>query len=258
MMVAGAIGAVALVAVGLGALRVRDAYWRDTTWATLRSKTVWHERTVESGDLATGQPVADRLLRFLIPEEAPLRTVAELGLLAGPEDGPASTRDIMVLAAPYGFAIRGYKGWGSLTAVSLLDGAASRSAWTAWLVPRRPPAPLLPELAARLIGYALLWTPGALLPGPWIRWEDADPEMTRVTVSWLGVEQTVEITVDAVGQPTRLAAPGSGWTAQPLAFALQGGCRLARAVVEGAGGVACTRRVAFLRHAGPWIGSSHA
>lgn len=55
---------------------------------------------------------------------------------------------------------------------------------------------------ARYVAEAIFWTPAAVLPGPGIRWTQVDADCVRLTVTHQGLSQSVDVTVDASGQPT--------------------------------------------------------
>ena len=56
----------------------------------------------------------------------------------------------------------------------------------------------------RYVAEAVFWTPAALLPGEHVRWEAIDDSSARVILAHRGLEQAVDVTVDANGQPVKV------------------------------------------------------
>lgn len=54
----------------------------------------------------------------------------------------------------------------------------------------------------RYVAEAVFWTPAAALPGPGIHWSLVDQDCARLTVTYLGLSQSVDVVVAPDGQPT--------------------------------------------------------
>ena len=178
---------------------------------------------------------ARRFFRFAIAEGTPLRTVAEIGmrglfsLEAG--RGHMPMRASQVLAAPHGFVWAMAAGRGAMR----LSGSDS-GRWTRfWLAGAVPVARLgggadhARSAFGRMVAEAAFWTPAALLPGPGVAWQAADPDSARVTVSHGNLVQDVTVTVDAGGRPLQVAFPRWSnanprhvWQVQPFGGHLSG------------------------------------
>ena len=59
----------------------------------------------------------------------------------------------------------------------------------------------------RYVAEAVFWTPAALLPGPGVVWEQVNETTARVTVTHEGIQQSVDVTVDAEGRPVTVVFP---------------------------------------------------
>jgi hypothetical protein len=159
-----------------------------------------------------------RFFAFAIQPGTPLFTVAELdmtgrfslGTKEAPNYLPMTARQI--LAAPEGFVwiMSGAKGFMRVS-------GSDTGTWTRfWLYGLGPVARAgatadhARSAFGRYVGEAVFWTPAALLPGPNVRWEAVDENTARVIVTRDGLEQPVELTVDAEGRPLRIVFPR--WT----------------------------------------------
>ncbi len=159
---------------------------------------------------------ARRFFEFSIEPGAPLYTVAvvsmegelSLGNKEAPNYMPMTAEEI--LAAPNGFVWKLIAGNG-FTSVTGSDAAEDGISWSRfWLLGTVPVARAgkHPDhsLSAfgRYIAEALIWTPAALLPADNVRWESVSESTARVTVAHMGLEQAVDLTVDAHGRPTMI------------------------------------------------------
>ena len=156
---------------------------------------------------------ARRYFQFAIRPGTPLYTVAEiemtgrfsLGTNEAPNYMPMTARQI--LAAPEGF-VWSMSARGELMRVSGSDAAANGQSWTRfWLMGLVPVGRISGtddhrrSAFGRYVAEATFWTPAALLPGPGVVWEGVDENTARVTVTHRGMEQSVDVTVDAEGRP---------------------------------------------------------
>lgn len=162
---------------------------------------------------------AQRYFRFTIAPGTPLYTVADIEMEGRLSLGTAETPNWMamtarqVLGAPDGFLWQPRTSLGGLS-MSGSDAALHGMSWTRfWLLG------LVPVVRAggnadharatfgRYVGEALFWTPAALLPGDGVVWEPLGDNSARVTLTAYGMEQPVEVHVDARGAPTRIVFP---------------------------------------------------
>ena len=114
-----------------------------------------------------------------------------------------------VLAAPTGFVwkMRAAKG------VIRISGSDATH-WTRfWLMGVVPLARLggacdhARSAFGRYVAEAVFWTPAALLPGPNVAWAPVDDTTARVVITHGGLEQLVDVTVDAHGKPVVVSFP---------------------------------------------------
>jgi hypothetical protein len=216
------VGVIVLIVVALAALGV----WRFTDvraersvaaalYATQRADPPRFNETFLEG---LPEP-AQRFFRFAIAPGTPLYTVADIEMEGRLSLGTADNPNWMamtarqVLGAPDGFLWQPKLSVGGLPMMGS-DAALHRTSWTRfWL------AGLLPVVRAggnadharsafgRYVGEAVFWTPAALLPGEGVRWEPLGENSAQVTLSAFGMEQSVELHVDARGAPTRIIFP---------------------------------------------------
>lgn len=154
---------------------------------------------------------ARRFFAFAIDEGTPLYTVAltemegQFGMGDKADPGYMPMRATQVLAAPDGFV------WAmSSTGAMRLSGSDSGT-WTRfWLFGIAPVARFGddPDHArsafGRYVAEAVFWTPAAVLPGPNVTWEPVSENVARFTMRQGGLEQSVDLTVDAEGRPLQV------------------------------------------------------
>ncbi len=116
-----------------------------------------------------------------------------------------------ILASPDGFVWKLKAGHG-LMRIAGSDAAVGQTSWSRfWLAGILPVARAggTPDHArsafGRHVAEAIFWTPAALLPKEGIVWEAVDRSTARVTVSYGGQEQTVQVTVDDDGRPVKVS-----------------------------------------------------
>lgn len=192
----------------------------------LAALRLWDERAdrLEWARLATSQPAspalydpvivaglpepAQRFFNFAIAPDTPLLNVAEidmegefsLGTQENPNYRPMDARQI--LAAPLGFV------WKAKMPGAVPMSGSDTGSWTRFrifdLIPvaRIGGVPDHTRAAyGRYVAEAVFWTPAALLPGPGVVWEALGQDTARVTVSYNGLSQAVDLQVDAEGRP---------------------------------------------------------
>ena len=161
---------------------------------------------------------ARRFFEFAIAPGTPLHTVAEIAMEGEFSLGNKSEPNYMpmratqVLAAPHGFVWRvraGKRVWfaGSDGAV---DGESWSRFWLLGIVPVARAGKNVDHMRAafgRYVAEAVFWTPAALLPGKNVRWEALDDCSARVILTYMGLKQAVDLTVDATGRPVEVVFP---------------------------------------------------
>ncbi len=158
---------------------------------------------------------ARRYFAFTIAPGTPLLTVASLAMTGRFSLGSKGQPDYLqmtaeqTLAAPHGFVWSMRAKRGPLRVSGADSGRWSRF-WAMGLIPvarSGGDADHHRSAFGRCVAEAAFWTPAALLPGPGIRWDALDQNTARVTVAHGGLEQSVDLTVDATGQPTVVVFP---------------------------------------------------
>ena len=209
------LAALALALVALGVWRWTDRKADQVAWASLASQQPSAPATFDPAMIAGLPDPAQRYFRFAIAPGTPLHTVAEISMegefsLGNKEDpNYMPMRAEQILAAPQGFiwSVRaGDKVWFSGS-----DGANGATSWSRfWLFGIVPVARAgnnddhARSAFGRYVAEAVFWTPAALLPGDAVRWEPVDDSTARVTVTHLDLEQAVDVTVGADGQPSKV------------------------------------------------------
>lgn len=180
-------------------------------WAT----AIAHPRRFDPSMIADLPEPAARFFGHAIRPGTPLCRVAEIRMSGkfglGSKDTPnyLEMTARQVLAAPEGFIWTTRIGKGAMRMSGSDSGKWTRF-WIAGLVPvarlggtsdhRR-------SAFGRYVAEAVFWTPAALLPGPGIVWEALEGDVARVTVSHDGLEQSVDVTVDAGGRAVKVSFP---------------------------------------------------
>lgn len=210
------LGLVAAALAALAAWRAGDVRFEKRTWQDLVS---WQPASARRFDPSTlkhlPEPV-QRFFRFAIAPGTPIAAVAEIGMTGelglGSKDRPnyQRIRAEQILAPPHGFVWRVRTRSGLRLAGS--DGATDGSSWSRfWLYGIVPVARAggnpdhLRSSFGRCIAEALFWTPAALLPAEHVAWEVTGDDSARVTVAWNGLEQAIDLRLDADGRPTQVS-----------------------------------------------------
>jgi len=158
---------------------------------------------------------ARRYFTYAIAEGTPLFKVAvlemqgrfSLGSKASPNYQTMSASQ--VLAAPEGFVWKMVCGSG-LGRMSGSDSAGWTRFWLGGIVPvARFGGTLNHRRAAfgRYMAEALFWTPGAYLQMQNVLWEGVSDTTFRVSIQYGGLEQSVEVTVETDGCPSKVVFP---------------------------------------------------
>ncbi|AAV96829.1 hypothetical protein SPO3605 [Ruegeria pomeroyi DSS-3] len=220
----------ACVAV-LGLLRWRDLRADNDEALRLQAFQPAPPRRFDPAMVADLPDPARKFFLWAIEPGAELFTVAALemqgkfgmGDKARPGYMPMTARQ--TLASPHGFVWAMRAGQG-LRRMSGSDSAGWTRFWLAGLVPvarfggtqdhRR-------SAFGRYAAEAVMWTPAAVLPQPGITWQGIDAETARVIIAHDGMEQAIEMTVDAEGAPKKIvferwsnANPERQWRLQPF------------------------------------------
>lgn len=209
-----------LATVALALLAVLAWRWTDNlaeqdAWRRLVALQPAAPAAFDDSVIATLPNPAQRFFCFAIAPGTPLHTVAEismegefsLGNKAEPNYMPMRAEQL--LAAPYGFVWKvraGDKVWFAGS-----DGAADGASWSRfWLLDIVPVARAgnnadhMRAAFGRYVAEAVFWTPAALLPGEHVRWAAIDDASARVILTFEGLEQAVDLTVDADGRLTKV------------------------------------------------------
>ncbi|MGP1357070.1 DUF6544 family protein, partial [Roseicyclus sp.] len=147
---------------------------------------------------------ARRFFSYVIAPGTPLLRVAEIDMTGqfslGTKDAPAyrPMEARQILAAPEGFV------WAMRTRGGMPVSGSDSGTWTRFRILGLVPVARLggdPDHArsafGRYVAEAAFWTPAALLPGPGVEWSTVDEDTARVTIRHGGLEQAVDVTVDA-------------------------------------------------------------
>lgn len=182
--------------------------------------------------LLSGLPeAAKRYFLFSIAPGTPLYTVADITMSGRFGMGNNRRPDYLnmqarqILAPPDGFIWR-MQARRSLLRISGSDSANWTRFWLHELLPvARNGASLDQRRSAfgRYVAEAVFWTPAAVLPGSGIKWAHLSDNTARLTVTRLGLEQSVDLTVAENGQPLLVsfmrwsnANPQKHYTLQPF------------------------------------------
>jgi len=184
-------------------------------------RRVWHELLRQAGptgpafDLSAIEALpepARRYFRYTIAPGTPLvsaveiRMAGQLGL--GTKEAPAyrTMSAHQILAPPAGLVWRLQAG-----PISGSDAATPDTSWTRfWLlnlipIVRVSGSPDHHRSAfGRIVSEGAFWVPASLLPGGNVTWEAVDANTARASVTYGGYSQSVDLTVEASGQPSRV------------------------------------------------------
>ena len=198
----------ALVLTALALLRWHDARADRQEWLRLAAAQPSSPERFSHAMVAGLPEPARRFFHFSIEEGARLWTVVEIDMggqfSLGSKEQPRyqPMQAWQILAAPHGFV------WQLQLPGALPISGSDAGHWTRFrllgLVPvarRGGDDDHTRSAFGRYVAEALLWTPAALLPGPGVEWKALSEHSARVTVRHQGLEQAVDLHVDAQGQP---------------------------------------------------------
>jgi hypothetical protein len=155
---------------------------------------------------------ARRYFEYMIAPGTPLMPVTviemtgqfSLGTRDAPGYRPMEARQI--LAPPEGFV------WAMHTRGAMPVSGSDSGTWTRFRIFGLIPVARLGGGAdharsafGRSVSEASIWAPAALMPGPGVSWSAVDADTARVTVAHGALEQAVDITLDARGQPVEVS-----------------------------------------------------
>jgi Family of unknown function (DUF6544) len=205
-------GFIALVVLGLLVWRLSDAWMERTVWSDLlrlagSAGTVFDPSAVEE----LPEP-AQRYFRYAIAPGTRLVSVVEiemageLGLGTKDKPGYRPMRARQVLAPPKGLVWRLRAG-----PITGSDGAAPDTSWTRfWLLHLVPVVRVSGNsdhqrsAFGRVVAEGAFWVPSSLLPGKNVSWSSVSEDTARATVLYGGHSQSIDLTVEANGQPSRI------------------------------------------------------
>ena len=174
---------------------------------------------------------AKRFFQFSITPDTPLYTVANIAMTGQFSLGNGKRPDYLNMQARQTLAFPGGFVWQMQARRQLLRISGSDSAsWSRfWLQELLPVARVGANLDqrrsafGRYVAEAIFWTPAAVLPGPGVKWVHLTEHSARLTVTHLGLEQLVDLTVAENGQPLQVsfmrwsnANPQRRYTLQPF------------------------------------------
>lgn len=223
-----------LILVTLGAWRLIDKRADQATWSGLAGRQPPAPPEFDPSMVESVPEPAQQFFRFAIRPGTPLYTVAEIVMAGDFSLGSKTKPNYMpmraqqILAAPFGFVWKLHAG--NLISIAGSDAADNGKSWSRfWLFGIVPVARVgsnddhAHSAFGRYIAEAVFWTPAALLPGDNVRWTPIDNTTSRVTVSHLGMEQAVDVTVDEEGKPEKVvfqrwsnANPSNTYRLQPF------------------------------------------
>jgi hypothetical protein len=207
------VGALAALGLGLFLWQVSDRRADTRIRAALIAQA-----TADSGGrfdpamLADLPEAARRYFSYVMSPGVPICGAAEIwmqgqmGLGDKADPGYRPMRAHQVLAPPYGLV------WQvAASALGGSDGAYEGHSWTRFWMFRLLPVVRVGDTRdhlrsslGRVVAEAAFWVPSALLPGPQVRWEPVSTDTARAIVAHDGMQQAVDITVNADGRPTKV------------------------------------------------------
>lgn len=201
-----------LLLVALLILRLLDWNADQSEWTRLSSFQPSSPGRYDSSMVEDLPEPAQRFFNFAISSGTALYTVAEidmrgqfsLGSRLEPNYQPMQAHQI--LAAPHGFVWRL-----NLPGIILVSGSDS-GRWTRFRILGFIPVARMRgdsghtrSAYGRYVAEAVFWTPAALLPREGVTWEEVDEHTARVTIIRGELSQSVDVTVNAEGQPVTVS-----------------------------------------------------
>lgn len=204
-------GAAGLVLFVLIVLRLKDSLADKKEWSRLLALQPSHPALYDPDMVAHLPEPVQRYFNFVLSPGVPLLTVAEVNMggqfSLGSRENPRyqQMRAWQILAAPEGFVWKLH-----LPGIVSISGSDS-ARWTRFrLLGLLPVARMggnqdhTRAAYGRYVAEALFWSPAALLPGSGIQWDEVDSNRVRVTVTYKGLSQAVDIWLDQDGRPVEV------------------------------------------------------
>lgn len=198
---------VALLLWRLSDVRAERAAWNGLLRQGGTSGSRFHASTIESLPEA-----AQRYFRYTIAPETPLVSVAEIEMVGqlglGTKVKPAyrAMNAHQILVPPKGLVWKLHAG-----AISGSDAATPDFSWTRfWLLNLIPVVRVSGDpdhhrsAFGRVVAEGAFWVPSSLLPSENVVWEAVDENTARAIVSYGEYSQSIELTVEADGRPSRV------------------------------------------------------
>lgn len=200
-----------LLLVGLLGLRLYD--WRadQSEWIRLTGLQPINPLNYDPKLVAKLPEPAQRFFNFAIAPGTPLLSVAEINMggqfsLGTKGDPHYQNMDAhQVLASPHGFVWKlNLRGWVPVS-------GSDSGNWTRFRILGLIPVARMGgdsdhtrSAYGRYVAESVFWTPAVVLPRSGVVWEGVDSNSARVTVSHGSLSQTVNIRVNANGQPVEV------------------------------------------------------
>jgi Family of unknown function (DUF6544) len=203
---------IGLIPCGLLLWRLSDVLAERRAWKRLAKLSSGAVITFDPEMVKDLPDPARRFFRYTFSDGAILNSTVvltmtgelSLGSKNAPNYRPMRARQM--LAPPYGLVWQLKYG-----AISGSDALLPEKSWTRFWVFHLIPVVRVGfsrdhQLSAfgRLIAESAFWTPAVLLPGNTVTWEPVDQQTARAICRFRGIEQSVDITVDAEGCPSRV------------------------------------------------------
>lgn len=209
--------AIVIVIIILAAASLSLALWRwshtradERAWRTLALTPAARNGVFDPAMVAGLPDPARRYFAYMIAPGTPLNAAVtlkmqgDLGFGDKSKPGYRPFTAEQILAPPYGFVWRLKAG-----AIGGSDGATPETSWTRfWLFGLVPVVRVSGDpdhrrsAFGRLVAEAAFWAPASLLPAEHVRWQEAGADTARAVVAHGGLEQAVDITLAADGQPS--------------------------------------------------------
>jgi len=203
---------VSFCAVSLFLWRLSDVRDERIVWDELIREGGRSESTFSLSDIAMLPPAAQRYFRYTIAPGTPLVSVAEiemegqLGLGTKAEPMYRAMTADQILVPPKGLVWKLRSG-----IISGSDVATPDTSWTRfWLLNLIPVARVSGtsdhhrSAFGRVVAEGAFWVPSSLLPGDHVAWEAVDENTARAIVSFGAYSQSVELTIEVNGRPSKV------------------------------------------------------
>jgi len=212
-------GLVAVLLLGLQALKYSDSQQAKNTWQSLADFAESSPPSFRTEMVNDLPDPAKRYFLFSIAPGTPLHPVAEIEMTGeiglGSKENPnyMSMEAVQILAPPHGLVWKTNVGSG-LMKMSGSDGYLNDQAWVYfWLMHTIPIVRVggthdyIRASFGRVVAEAVFWAPATLLPQQGIVWEAVDENRAKATIEHNGLRQELEITVAEDGRPVSVVIP---------------------------------------------------